>query len=161
MKKYLFLFGLVISTILLNSCVESSPTYTTNYYANFWVEFYTLDKTKWIPVEGVNYQWFQEFKLTKKTFQGYKNTGIMCFYKNQYGAWEALPSTRIFWTDKNVVYSDELWYSHDDEYIYFDYRNTIPDNPVTPGSDLEIKAVFYDASFIDNNFINKNIKTMD
>ena len=136
-----FVIGLTIS-----AC-NDNPVYNENYYANIKTEFYTLESYNWLRVPDNSYQWFQEFRLPQTGFTNFDKAGVMCYYLNQLNAWEALPYTRIFWTDNDVVYSRELWFSHDLDFIYFDFRNTIPGIALPPDHKIVIKAVYFDNTF--------------
>ncbi len=139
MKKYILISILLLSLFSCNDNVVNNE-----YYSNIKTEFYTLNPSNWIAVKGSNIQWYQEFKLPTYKFSDPDKMGVMCYYLNQYDAWEALPSTRIFWTENDVVYSDELWFSHNLEYLYIDYRNTIPGIASPPKDKILIKAIFFD-----------------
>lgn len=145
--KYKLIIILVVMAMIA-SCSDSGNNNTHNYYANIKTEFYTLHAGNWKLTEGSTIQWYQQFALPKSDFNDFDYAGVMCYYLNQYGAWEALPSTRIFWTDNDVVYSDELWFSNDLNYLYIDYRNTIPGPASPPKDPLKIKAVYFDDTFI-------------
>jgi hypothetical protein len=142
--KLLALF--FVSAVIASSC-NSNPVYNNNYYANIRTEFYSLEPFNWLPVPNESIQWFQEFRLPQSGITNYEYAGVMCYYLNQENAWEALPSTRVFWTDNDVVYSDELWFSHNLEYLYIDYRNTIPGIATPPKDRMRIKAVYFDNNF--------------
>jgi hypothetical protein len=150
MKK-LFIFCIVILSIY--GC-NNNPVYQ-DYYANVRSEFYTLSPAKWMQAQGSAIQWYQEFNLPVSRFNNLDNIGVMVYYLNQYNAWEALPSTRIFWTDKGVVYSDELWFSHNTEFLYIDYRNTIPGVAAPPKDPIQIKAVYFDGEYFTNKIAEK------
>ncbi|MBX3044786.1 MAG: hypothetical protein KIT33_06455 [Candidatus Kapabacteria bacterium] len=132
--------------ILIIGCTEN-PVYNDNYYANIRTEFYTLNPNGWRQVPNNSIQWYQEFRLPTSGFSNYDYVGVMVYYLNQFDAWEALPSTRIFWTDNDVVYSDELWFSHNLQFLYIDYRNTIPGIATAPKDAMRIKAVYFDDAF--------------
>ncbi len=151
MKK---IFLLLILTAFLFSC-NYNPV-EENYYATVKTEFYTLLPGKWMAVQGSSIQWFQEFRLPTQHFENTDKIGVMVYYLNQFDAWEALPSTRIFWTDKDVVYSDELWFSHNLEFLYIDYRNTVPGVAAPPKDAMRIKAIFFDETFFRSG-VNKDI----
>lgn len=139
MKKYILISILLLALFSCNDNVVNNE-----YYSNIKTEFYTLNPSSWIAVKGSNIQWYQEFKLPTYKFSDPDKMGVMCYYLNQFDAWEALPSTRIFWTENDVVYSDELWFSHNLEYLYIDYRNTIPGIASPPKDKILIKAIFFD-----------------
>jgi len=150
--KYLAVF-IILFGLIFTSCNES-PVYNDNYYANIRTEFYTLSPGLWKPVDGSSIQWFQEFRLPVTGFGDFDYAGVMVYYLNQFDAWEALPSTRIFWTDKDVVYSDEIWFSHNREFLYIDYRNTIPGVASSPKDPMRIKAVYFDNNFYHSKIYN-------
>lgn len=139
MKKYILISILLLALFSCNDNVVNNE-----YYSNIKTEFYTLNPSNWIAVKGSNIQWYQEFKLPTYKFSDPDKMGVMCYYLNQFDAWEALPSTRIFWTENDVVYSDELWFSHNLEYLYIDYRNTIPGVASPPKDKILIKAIYFD-----------------
>lgn len=136
-----FVIGLTIS-----ACNEN-PVYNNNYYANIRTEFYSLEPYNWLPVPDKPIQWFQEFRLPQTGITNYDYAGVMCYYMNDDKAWEALPSTRVFWTKDDVVYSDEFWFSNDLEFLYIDFRNTIPGIATPPNYRMRIKAVYFDNTF--------------
>jgi len=145
MKKYIVSFTFLI-IVVLSGCT-SNPVYNDNYYANVHTEFHTLHPGDWKVVPNTSIQWYQEFRLPMSGFENFDYAGVMVYYLNQYEAWEALPSTRIFWTDDDVVYSDELWFSHNLEFLYLDYRNTIPGAALPPKDPIRIKAIYFDDAF--------------
>lgn len=145
--KTLFYLIVVTSLLFIYSC-NDNPVYNDNYYSNIHTEFYNLSPGGWRVVPDNSIQWFQEFRLPISGFGSFDYAGVMCYYLNQHDAWEALPSTRIFWNENDVVYSDELWFSHNLEFLYIDYRNTIPGVASPPKDNIRIKAVYFDNVFI-------------
>lgn len=146
MKMKIVFLSVISLLIILNSCTET-PVYNNYYNSNFITQFYTLTPGNWKQVPDNSIQWFQEFPLPTGAFRDFDQAGVMCYYLNQFDSWEALPSTRIFWTDNDVVYSDELWFSNNKDFLYIDYRNTIPGVAAPPKDNLLIKAVYFDADF--------------
>ncbi len=136
---------LLLLTVIM-SC-NDNPVYNDNYYSNIITEFYTLHPGNWKVVPETSIQWYQDFALPTTKINNFDFAGVMVYYLNQYDAWEALPSTRIFWTDKDVVYSDELWFSNNLDYLFIDYRNTIPGIASPPKDIMKIKAVYFDNNF--------------
>jgi len=142
--KHLFF----LSTLLMIAVASCRETPVTNEYTNnIFTEFYTLNSNNWLQVADSKIQWYQEFGLPLSKLTDVEKIGVMCYYLNQHDSWEALPSTRIFWNDKDVVYSDELWFSHNLNYLYIDYRNTIPGVAAPPKDNMLIKVVYFDAAF--------------
>lgn len=145
MRFRMLLFLITSSLLAITSCEDKVVNTENNY--NIFSEFYTLSPNNWQQVPDSKIQWFQEFNLPISKLSDVEKAGVMCYYLNQFDAWEAMPSTRVFWNDKDVVYSDELWFSHNLNYLYIDYRNTIPGVAAPPKDQMLIKAVFFDASF--------------
>lgn len=141
MKKGLFILFFVIIAMGCNDTPVEN-----NYQTDIITEFYTLNPGNWLNSEGSSIQWFQEFALPNRVGNS-DYAGVMVYYLNQYSSWEALPSTRIFWTDKDVVYSDELWFSYNLDYLYIDYRNTIPGIATPPKDIIKIKAIYINNEF--------------
>ena len=141
MKKFVVILGLLFFVGFIAGCNIDSPTYVEDNF-EVRVEFVTLFPNTWIPVSNVNYRWYQEIPLTAYT-NTFDYTGIICYYLNEHSAWEALPSTRLFWLEDGTVYTDEIWYSHDDKFIYIDYRNTIPNKPATPKDPIKLNIVYF------------------
>lgn len=142
--------AVIFVAVTLSACFEQNPTYIENYEMNMHTEYFTLQPNNWVQDEFTKFQWFQEYKYSRSKFFNPQHMLVLCYYMNRYEAWEALPSTRIFWTDAGELYSDELWFSHDAEKVYIDYRNTIPKNPLPPADPIKMKVVFIDKAYVKN-----------
>lgn len=148
MKIFLKITILFVLLVSISGCFEENPTYIENYEINMHTEYFTLQPNFWVQDENSNFQWFQKYAVPVHKLYNPQNMAVLCDYRNRYGSWEALPSTRIFWNDAGVIYSDEIWFSHDADFVYIDYRNTIPTNPLPPQDPLLMKVVFIDNSVI-------------
>jgi len=148
MKIFLKITILFVLLVSISGCFEENPTYIENYEINMHTEYFTLQPNFWVQDENSNFQWFQKYAVPVHKLYNPQNMAVLCYYRNRYGSWEALPSTRIFWNDAGEIYSDEIWFSHDADFVYIDYRNTIPTNPLPPQDPLLMKVVFIDNSVI-------------
>lgn len=148
MKIYSKITILLLLLIALSGCFEENPTYIENYEINMVTEYFTLQTDSWLQDESSSIQWFQKYPVPKNKLFNPQHMSVMCYYYNRYDAWEALPSTRIFWTDQGELYSDELWFSHDADFVYIDYRNTYPLSSTSPQDPLSMKVVFIDKGII-------------
>jgi hypothetical protein len=162
MQKIKLLLFLLLSLIFWN-CSESNPSYVQNIYTNYWVEYYNLNSNSWVLLDSADRQWNQTFKMTYKSNINYGNIGIICFYKNRYKAWQALPATGIIKNENGGYYQDELTYSNDSLNLYIGYKNPDILNSIAFIDTLQIKAVFFDGKYvypsvIVKQFENNNIK---
>ena len=147
MKTFTKLFAIVLimaTGIIATSCTDTYPTYYDGGNADVQSDLITLRWDSWVG--GANeYEWYQEFQLS--TGPVISEDGLVVAYlQNAHGSWESLPLTTVLWTDDDVIYSEELWYSFSEngEYIVFDYRNTHPFSAQPPTSDMLVKLYIID-----------------
>jgi hypothetical protein len=117
-----------------------------------------LNSDKWILSDTLNNQWYQKFSISDKPDFNYANIGIVCFYKNGYKAWQAMPATGIVKNDSGIFYQDEMTFYNDSLNIYFVYRNPGLFNPTNNMDTLQIKAVFFDGKYVDSLALVKQIE---
>jgi len=142
--KLLSLLVFVAFGVALTGCDFSNPTYVDGGNADIQTDVITLKANSWLVNADYQYQWYQELALTSNSLSLTDDGVIIAYYLNEYGGWEALPATSVFWDDKGVVYSTEFWYSFDSRNVYFDYRNTNPTNATAPTNDISVKLVIID-----------------
>lgn len=149
MKKMFSLFAIFTFLFLLSCDDDSNVTNYNGGNADIFIDIINVPANSWIVNTGYDYQWYQEFILSGRDRSLGEYGTLIAYIKNQYGAWESLPYTSVMWTDDQIVYSEEMWYSYDDEYFFIDFRNTHPYNPAPPLNDIQIKIVI-----IENWYLN-------
>lgn len=147
--KLLSLLAVFSISMALTSCDFSSPTYIEGGNADIQTDVITLKANEWEVNKTYEFQWFQEMTLTSRSLDVSEDGVVIAYYLNEYGGWEAMPATSVFWDDKGVVYSTEFWYSYDNRNVYFDYRNTNPTTPAPPQNDIDVKLVIIDKMYYD------------
>jgi hypothetical protein len=149
-------------SIIFWNCSESNPSYVQNFYTNYWVEYHNLNPVNWVLSDSSDNLWNQRFSMSYKQNVNYGNIGIICFFKNRYNAWQAMPATGISKDLNGRFYKDELTFSNDSLNFFVLYRNPDLNNPSTIDT-LQIKTVFFDGKYIDSlglvkQIINENKK---
>jgi hypothetical protein len=147
--KLLSLLAILAVSIALTSCDFSNPTYIEGGNADIQTDIITLKANNWEVNAKYDFQWFQEMTLTSSSMSLSDEGVVIAYYLNEYGGWEALPATSVFWDNENVIYSTEFWYSFDSRKVYFDYRNTKPEGAEPPQGDIDVKLVIIDRVYFD------------
>ncbi len=147
--KLLSLLMAVVIGSMLSSCDFSNPTTIEGGNADIQTDIVTLRANNWLLNSKYQFQWYQEVTLTSRSLSVSEDGVVIAYYLNEYGGWEALPATSVFWDEQNVVYSTEFWYSYDERNVYFDYRNTKPANASAPAADIDVKLVIIDKMYFD------------
>ena len=135
-------------SLMIWSCSESNPSYVQNYYTNYWVDYNNLIPGNWVLLDTANNIWNQTFGMNIKKGINYGNIGVLCFYKNKYNSWQALPATGIVKNSTGGYYQDELTYSNDSLNLYIGYKNPQAFNPTVNMDTLQIKAVYFDGKYV-------------
>jgi hypothetical protein len=129
----------------MSGCYTENPTYYEGGNAFIWTELFNVQPGSWNADPTDNFRWYFEYPIASNIYSNWDLATVLVYYRNENDAWEALPSSRLFWTEDGVVYSDELWYSYTNDYIIaIDYRNTHPTNAQPPTGPMSFKAVIID-----------------
>lgn len=141
MKKIILLISISLSIILFSCGDDHSVTNYNGGNADIYIDYITLQPQDWLINNDYEFQWFQEFVLDRFSPALAEEGTVIAYIQNQYGAWEVLPISTLLWTEDGTVYSEELWYSYNSEYIFFDFRNTHPYEPLPPANAMNIKLI--------------------
>ena len=174
MKKILLTSIIAIALFAASCADDNSVTKYEGGNAEISMTEVNLYPENWIQSKSADgkvvyeFQWYQEFQLDAWSPNISDKGTVICYILNQYGAWESLPYTIGGWTEDNITYTEEFWYSYDNNGLYFDYRNTHPYESYPPSDLMTIKVViiedwFYESlkqevDITDYNAVNQALK---
>ncbi|MDA3842966.1 MAG: hypothetical protein PF588_01190 [Candidatus Kapabacteria bacterium] len=104
---------------------------------------YTINRSDW---QAVPEEWgmWQHIRNSRFVTPDVVDNGCVIFYmrsNNATGTWGALPYTANFYTENDVQFAHEFDVWHGDGHLEIIFRDTHPDKPEVPASDIVIKAM--------------------
>lgn len=161
MKTLLIALFSIISLSVVSCTTDNIVTYQEGGDAEYTVEYALIDPSAWVPVSLEDpYSWKLTHEIKSPVSNNIGEDGaILCFFRKSNSNWEMMPSTAVYWTEEGTTYSEEYWYSHDDDYIDFFYRYTEPNVSSKPVDRIEVKMVMLEGEFL--QAYNSNVITID
>jgi len=107
-------------------------------------QYVKLKPNDWLPVSGANYEFYQPFEVPRLTDNVDEFGAVLVYMLDTQNNWVQLPQTIVLWTEDDITYSEEFWFSYKPKRMFFYYRNTYPVAPVDalpPNWFIDIKIV--------------------
>ncbi len=104
--------------------------------------FFNMAMQDWTPT-GDKGRWFYSLQMPEVTQDVVDNGAVLCYRRNIINGietFEAMPVTTLI-EENGVLFSNEIWYSHYNGYIDFDWWDSHPTEPLSPGYDMYFKIV--------------------
>jgi hypothetical protein len=153
MKKILLTLSLALMSLAWLSCTEENNVVPARN-AGVSVQYIRLQPNAWVPLPDNYGRWYQPWEVQAITNNVDLNGTVICYYMNEFESWESLPKSTMLFTEEDVVYSEEIFYSYKPRLLTIDYRNTHPSEPTTPNFPIDIKIVILDEFYVENGVLN-------
>jgi len=167
--KILSAFSLLVILLAVSSCGDSENTYIEGGNSDIestqiellpelWEQKTDSQTNQLVP------EWYQDLILSHQSVSLTKDGVVLAFLRNVISSkqviWEALPITDVLYDKDGILYTEQLWYSYNQEGVYFDFKNTHPTNPLPPYYNYTIKLIIIDVT-LNNSLMKNNIDKKD